>query len=1559
MIGTNGNKHLLIFIIRLVPILLFAFSCVSGERHDPPGSPVEDTSLISEAFTGISFPGKKEFNGTIISRDTMPLPKRIWAGMPRTVPYNDFSSVLNAPEKHSIHESLRIIIPGHDSIPGPRIYTAKIENYRFRHPPAQTIVPPKMKFGAEGYTKHYSKDQGFGGGASHKTIQDKEGNLWHIDHDLLKFNGSHMFRFTHLINDKNETIHLSLHDIISDSKGNLWFIRGSHIVPTNRIIRYDGNRCEAITAVDSTGLELTWRYTCLFEDHFGNIWIGNMFNGLMKYRPPDPENPNGTFLHFTKECGLPGEQITCITGSHDGSMWIGTRDSGIYHYQQPSGEFPNGRFIHYSVSNGLNTNHVTALAETADGRVWVGTYNGGINILEGSSISFLTVNEGLSSNVINCLLEDKSHDIWIAIHGGGVCRLEPNKSSQESGRLTAFNTNNLLFGNYITSVLQDNLGRMWFGGFGGSLTMFDFHSFHHINSLSGMDIEFVTSPVEDKDGNIWFGDDRGGGICKFDGSNFHYFARDQGLPCDSIASMIYGSDDNIWIATSGGGLCSFDGVWFTHYTAQNGISSNNTTCILEDSRKNIWIGTKDNGICKITNNEIVQYNKTNGLCDNFIYCLFEDREHNIWIGSEAGGVDKFDGRHITNLNKDNGLQHNQVVAVLEDSRGDFWFGVSFKGFVRYREKAQPAGRFEVISGTGYLGERRSGNNYRILEGYGGVSFMMEDNAGRMWLADRGGLNLVSIPDTGNLYNITPQNFQTYDGKSGDNSVFASCLLTKENRFCWGGDNCLSYLDLNSFKPPSGIPEVKITGLDLEQSHVDFRQLQSRIRSDQEINTGPNNNINLNKVRFDRVFPHSNLPENLILPYYLNQLTFHFTAIDWEAPHKLLYRYKLEGSDKTWRNITNETSVTYTNLRQGKYTLMVKALGAGQVWSEADEYKFSILPPWWETVWAYLLYSMIIISLVLVWRRYDLRRRKLAEELKLEKVRAEKLKEVDKMKTDFFANISHEFRTPLTLILGPLQNLIRKSDDFEQKNQLTMMHRNARRLHRLINQLLNLTMLEAGKMKLSAAEENIVSLTRIYVQAFESYARQKNIDLSFHSVKDEIIIHADRDKIEKILSNLLSNAFKFTPEGGRISVKISIAGETRVVAADSPEHEENRSHSFSHVAITVSDSGCGIPEEKLKHVFERFYSAHENDCKNGHGSGIGLALTKELVDLHHGKIKAESAPGKGAAFTILLPAGKAHLKPDEISGEKKPDLPSQEKLREAVSGLKDENCEESGSYGSSFQVKDKNKTQTDYNDQAQVLIVEDNADLRNYIRGMLDSAYLVDEAQNGEQGLEKAIETVPDLIISDIMMPKMNGVELCNRIKSDERTCHIPLILLTARASLESKIQGLDTGAEDFITKPFEQEELIVRVRNLITQRNRLREFYIKELTPKKWTLDSAEIKESEITEAVSVNKRFLEKAKNLTFKQMSDPDFGVEELAGEIGLSRAQLHRKLKALVGQNPSEFIRTLRLHRAAELLMKGKGNVSEIAWDVGFNNPTYFSSCFSKQFGMSPKEFIRKNQ
>ena len=529
---------------------------------------------------------------------------------------------------------------------------------------------------------------------------------------------------------------------------------------------------------------------------------------------------------------------------------------------------------------------------------------------------------------------------------------------------------------------------------------------------------------------------------------------------------------------------------------------------------------------------------------------------------------------------------------------------------------------------------------------------------------------------------------------------------------------------------------------------------------------------------------------------------------------------------------------------------------------------------------------------------------------------------------FFTNISHEFRTPLTLILGPVKQIAERLKDEKLKDQLGVVYKNANRLLGLVNQLLDISKLKSHKMNLQTMPQDIIAFLRDIVLSFSSYAERKRITLKLNSTVDELIVYLDKDKMEKIITNVLSNAFKFTPEDGKVEVIVKYKSSSSF-SLMSDELKKD------FVEILIRDTGIGITEDKMPNIFDRFYQVDSSHTRDQEGTGIGLSLTKELVELHKGTIKVESTEGKGTTVTIKIPLGKEHLKPEEICEMN----PEKEYEEETIINLVEE----------FDKGKEGNKIVNDLTEKSGLpflLIVEDNADVRNYITNNLNTLYKILEAMDGEDGWNKSVEQIPDLIISDIMMPKMDGFKLCAKLKTDERTSHIPVILLTAKASSADKIEGFEIGADDYIMKPFESEELKARIKNLIEQRKRIHEHFRKN--------GIIEFEQSNIT---SIDKRFLKKTFEIINKNMSDSAFGLESFAELLGVSRSVLHRKITSLTGESPGELIRRIRLKRASQLIEQNFGNISEISLEVGFSNPSQFARSFLKQFGVPPSIYQQK--
>jgi len=1098
---------------------------------------------------------------------------------------------------------------------------------------------------------------------------------------------------------------------------------------------------------------------------------------------------------------------------------------------------------------------------------------------------------------------DKQH-LWISTVWG-LNRF--NKQTSEVRRFLYDSNNPYSLGyNMLWHLYLDNTDMLWIGTDNAGVNVLNLNdtplSFHSIGGSGQEDNQYTATVFcEDVNKNFWIGT-FDGGLWKYDHKNFiDRFLLNTGstnkTSGTSIFSLCYDSENILWAGTSNGDLYKYHNHEFAGYRIRLEEGQKETSSvieIMEDQSGRIWIGTIAGLYYLEKTSGVIETIATESLNSAVIRSICEDKQGALWIGTHGEGLYRLD------------KEDREVLG--------------FKNF-----QNEPDNPGSISSNT--------------------VMSVYEDYSGNIWIATIQGLN---------KYNPNQDNFETYGIHNGLKAEYLYHIQGDKNSKLW-----ITCSDgIIRFDPGTGISKLYEFGSDVSFQDIypySFYLSESgkiyvggKYGSERGYYTLDQNKLNDNKhlppVALTNFSVHNEVlisdsiisaRKNLKLDYDQNFFSFEFSALDYTNPAKNQYAYMLEGLDEKWTFCGNRRFANYTDLSPGRYKFRVKGSNNDGYWNEnGTSINITIFRPPWKTWWAYMIYGAFLIGLIYAWRKYDLKRQGLKQQLELEHLEAEKLKELDGMKSRFFANISHEFRTPLTLILSPLEKLKSKIIDQESAQDLNIMQRNARQLQNLINQLLGLSKLESGKMKLQVREENIIKLVNGYVQSFESLANQKNIKLLFNSTQNNIPIYIDQDKLEKILYNLLSNAFKFTGDGGRITV--TVGSEQSTVSNISTEdwRLETAGSKDKYVEIRISDTGQGIPPKKLEHIFDRFYQSNDSYDKIQEGSGIGLALTKELVELHHGEIRVKSQPGKGTEFTVCLPAGSEHYKTEEIIDE--PDINITDKHSEPYIEHPGQELLPDPDLDIDDRIKDSKPL---------ILIVEDNDELRSYIRSYFIKDYHIMEAINGETGLEKAFEKIPNLVISDVMMPKMDGLEFCQRLKTDERTSHIPVILLTAKAAMEDKIEGLETGADDFLTKPFDPEELKVRIKNLIIQRNKLREQFFREL-------DFAGQMTSK--DILSLDREFLQKAKKTVEDNLSDYDFSIEVFAQNMNLSRVQLHRKLKALIDQSAGEFLRMIRLNHAAGLIRSKSGNITQIAYEVGFNNLSYFSKCFREQFGVLPSEY-----
>ena len=1315
--------------------------------------------------------------------------------------------------------------------------------------------------------------------------------------------------------------------IMQDHLGYMWF--GTQ----GELVRYDGYNMKSYLpdASDSSKLNVG-QMRKIYEDKSGIIWIGKN-NGLNRFNRANEKFTR--FMHDPSDStSISSNIITEIYEDKERNLLIGT-DKGLNLFDYQNETFNQIHFnnsvyadkinsilqdrltgIIYVVSNNkififdtekqilIDENKINQLItdigainsflQSKDGIFWIGHSLGLSKIdLKRSTIKHYQIVPSIKYNVKNYfheMVEAKDGFIWLIsgeFEEGTLVIFDPRTEKFKQIEHDPNNPNSIASSKYIWSIYEDRTGVIWVGSFYNGLNKWDrnkseFKRFDNDPSnLSKGDFNTVFSIIEDTKGIIWFGTYNGLNSFNRNTGEFRNFKFDNNLN-DNTVTFIYKEDSSIfWLGTETRGLIKFDPIRNSkifHSINQdnpNSIGHNTIRYILPDGDDVLWIATRGGGLNKFNKNsgKFIKYlpepDNPNSLSNERVECIFRDRKGTMWIGTQGNaGLNRFDATN----NSFKSFRHNDggpVVPVIhEDQKGNFWVGTINRGISLFDRES------ETFSHTISLP-----NNL--------IRSIMEDNSGNLWIGTDYGLSKVN-PET-----RVVKNYITSDTFEGNRFANKSAFKTSAGEMLFGTYDGFILFHPDDVKDDPIPPQVVISNVSLFNRPYEKLEYDGFISEISELN----------------------------LSYNENDLRFDYVGLHFANPSRNKYKYMLEGYEEDWVDAGTQRNATYTNLDAGEYVFRVKACNLDGVWNEEGaSVKIIISPPFWATWWAYIIYFLLCVSIVYFLRKYEMNRLGLKNQVKLDEVKLKEREETDKMKSRFFANISHEFRTPLTLILGPAENIRPDSSAEEVEKQTGMIKRNAQRLMNLINQLLDLSKLEAGKLKLKASKNNIVSFVRGIVMSFESLAERKDISLKVHSDHEVIELYFDKDMMIKILTNLLSNAFKFTGEGGSITVSLK-------PPFNSPFTKGGKEG--GSVAIVVKDTGIGISESELPKLFDRFYQVDSSQTREYEGSGLGLALIKELIELHHGSIRVNSKVDSGSEFIIEIPTGKDHLNDDEIvetggSEDESIFIDDAAFVKKSVLVVDD--------LGKDLRAENK-----------LVLLVEDNKDVREYIKDTLHSHYRVVEAVNGQQGLDKAKEIMPDIIISDIMMPEMDGIEFCRIIKTEFLTSHIPVILLTAKASHENKIEGLETGADDYLIKPFDSKELLTRIKNLIEQRRRLKEKFSKDIQPR--------------PERVTTNPlddEFLKKAFDIVEKHLDDAGFDTEVLAKDLFVSRMQLHRKMNAITGQAPGEFIRAYRLKRSAEMLLEKKLSVTQVAFEIGYNSPSHFSKAFTKYFNCSPSEY-----
>jgi len=1336
----------------------------------------------------------------------------------------------------------------------------------------------------------------------------------------------------------NGLSHNQVNTIIKDSKGFMWF--GT----LSGLNRYDGYSCKIFrqNLSDSTSL-LDNNILSLYELPFGKMWVATQ-GGACIYDPVT-EKFDANYINYLHSLGFPSGTILKIVKGNNGRYWFLYDNRNLYLYsvadkkarpfsQQDSAQAPeiitsvketaDGKlwviyqsgflqlydidankiiFSSIALQQQYKVNNNNNLYIDSDGDLWVWVYTYGVYMFNPRNNTAKVFKENtspsrLNSSLVAQIVQDENGLIWVATDHGGITLID-----KKNGFKTSYLVNNptdpkSLSQNSITAMYKDDNGIVWLGTFKQGVnylnsSIVQFPHFHHQESNSkSLQYDDVNRFAEDKSGNIWIGTN-GGGLIYFDRRNnsFKQYLYDpnnkNSLSNDVIVSLWIDHEGILWIGTYFGGLNRFDGKDFTRYEHQANdslsLADNNVWEIFEDREQNLWIGTLGGGLDLLDRKKgqfIHKQNKQgiqNQLPSNYISAILQDSKGNLWVGT-VGGIAVFEKNKTTPVfyqqtNNKNSLSNNNVICIAEDSRGRIWVGTR-EGLNLFNEETK---EFQVFTTTNGLPDNL-------------VLNILEDQFQNLWLSTPNGLCNVVPTQSQKGVTVTVITYDETNNLQSREFNDNAALKTRAGELIFGGPSGFNIIYPDKIQKPAYHPNIIFTGLQILNKDI-----------------GPGEMVN-NRVILSKSLSQL---DQIDLKYKENVFSIEFASLDFGYNARDKYAYMMQGFNAEWLYADgNHRRVTYTNLDPGHYVFKVKVLKGDGSWSEIKSLQINIQPPFWRTPLANIIYFLLIAGLLLLARRITVDRVHMRFEVFQKRREAERAHSLEQLKTKFFTNVSHEFRTPLSLIISPLDKIIKLATDEEQKKQLNLVQRNAKRLLNLVNQLLDFRKMEVQEIKLHPSIGDIIRFSKDISDSFMDIAEKKGIQLSFSSNIENLEIYFDKDKIEKILFNLLSNAFKYTHDNGRVSIALTYN------APDSNEDDGT-------LAIEVKDTGIGIPADKYEKIFERFFQTDVPDSMVNQGTGIGLAITKEFVRLHNGIISVKSEPEKGSCFTVLLPAKKIYESSARPINYSVP-------LEEAEQIMMEE-----GRKG------DKKKT---------LLVVEDNEDIRFYLKDNLKGQYHVEEATNGKEGWEKVKHLNPDLVVSDIMMPLMDGIELARKIKTETLTAHIPIILLTAMGNEEKQLEGYNVGVNDYITKPFTFEILASRIRNLLAQQKLLQKRFQKQI----------EVNPGEVT-ITPVDEKFLKQALEVVEKHMDNPEFSVEDFSRDMFMNRVTLYRKILSITGKTPIEFIRSIRLKRAAQLLEKSGMSVSEIAYEVGFNNPKNFTKLFKEEFKVLPSQYVasKKNE
>lgn len=1315
-------------------------------------------------------------------------------------------------------------------------------------------------------------------GLSQSTIfaidQDKRGNMWFATYDgVNKYDGYAFTVYQHNASDSNSIANDIARVVKADSEGRIWI----------------GTR-DGLSLYDEE------------KDRFRNYYYkldgkNSQVNSIVEFTPGKLlVSTNEGLLLFNinesqfidKELDEQMRQLIASSLTKQGDdIYIGT-NNGLFTYSISRKQLE-------AMTLTLDDKRIQAVLKQSPTRLWVGTEGAGLYLINPKTKKEIKnyrhipgKPNGISSNYIRSLSIDSQNRLWIGTfndlsiyHEGSDSFTTYSSNPVESGSLSQRS---------VRSIFMDSQGGMWLGTYFGGLNYYHplknrFRNIKRIPYQNSLNDNVVSCIVEDKEKNLWVGTNDGGlNLYNSRTKQFTYYTLKEGR-MESIGSnnikAVYVDEKRgvVYIGTHAGGLgiLNRNSGRMEHYNPKNStLIDENIYAILPDDEKHLWLGTLS-GLVRFEMEKrtftTIQHEKSGSIIkERLITTLYRDSKQRLWVGGEDGlcvyTTTNEELQAIPLIATNSPLNNTFINCIYEARNGQFWIGTR-EGVYGYKEKEKKLKHYTTADGLP--------NN--VLYG------ILEDSSGRLWMSTNKGLTCFN-PETENFRNFTES-----DGIQSNQFNSSSYCLTETGQMYFGGIN-----GITTFRPELLIdnphtPPVVITNL---------RLFNKTVRPDDETGILEQNISDTQSITLDS---------------WQSAFSLEFVVSNFISGQHNTFAYQLEGYDKEWYYLTDKREVSYSNLPQGTYTFLVKAANSDGKWNETPtRLNIVILPIWYKTWWAILLFIATFSGFITFVFRFFWMRKSMEAQLLIERMDKERQEEISQMKMRFFINISHELRTPLTLILAPLQEVISRISDRWTRGQLDHIQRNANRLLHLVNQLMDYRRAELGVFELKAQKGDAHQLVQENFLFYDKLAKHKKIDYTLYSEVEGKKVLFDANYLELIVNNLLSNAFKYTEEGQSITVTLK---------------EEN-----NNLLLRISDTGAGIPINKQGKIFERFYQIESEHV----GSGIGLSLVQRLVELHHGHIELESEEGKGSTFSVFLPQEQSIYKPSELASEH---AEKQQEVKLHSTNSKD-------MYFIDTEKVENETIESSDKKRGTILIVEDNQEILHYLSNGLSGLFNTLKAGNGEEALEVLKEQEADIIITDVMMPVMDGIKLCKSIKQNIRTCHIPVIILSAKTDIKDQMEGLQMGADDYIPKPFSLSVMTVKIQNMLRTRWRMLERYSKslEVEPEKITFNA-------------MDESLLKRAVVIVEKNMDNIEFSTDEFAREMSMSRSNLHLKLKAITGESTIDFIRKIRFSEACKLLKDGRYTVAEVSSMVGFNTPSYFATSFKKYFGCLPTEYIKQRK